>query len=82
MDPAMLTTQRGIWAVKWSLIGLAATVVFQVAIVFFTGSVALLADTIHNFGEATTALPLWLAFTWRGDSPPAASLTVMDVWKT
>ena len=63
MDPAMLTTQRGIWAVKWSLIGLAATVVFQVAIVFFTGSVALLADTIHNFGEATTALPLWLAFT-------------------
>jgi cation diffusion facilitator family transporter len=32
-------------------------------IVFLSGSVALLADTIHNFGDATTALPLWLAFT-------------------
>lgn len=63
IDPALLTTQRGIWAVKWSLIGLAATAVFQVVIVFFSGSVALLADTIHNFGDATTALPLWLAFT-------------------
>lgn len=62
IDPALLTTQRGIWAVKWSLIGLAATAVFQVVIVFFSGSVALLADTIHNFGDATTALPLWLAF--------------------
>jgi len=63
IDPALLTTQRGIWAVKWSLIGLAATAVLQVVIVFFSGSVALLADTIHNFGDATTALPLWLAFT-------------------
>jgi cation diffusion facilitator family transporter len=63
IDPALLTTQRGIWAVKWSLIGLAATAVFQVVIVFFSGSVALLADTIHNIGDATTALPLWLAFT-------------------
>lgn len=63
IDPALLTTQRGIWAVKWSLIGLAPTAVFQVVIVFFSGSVALLADTIHNFGDATTALPLWLAFT-------------------
>ncbi|MBM3145046.1 MAG: cation transporter [Chloroflexi bacterium] len=63
IDPALLTTQRGIWAVKWSLIGLAATAVIQVVIVFFSGSVALLADTIHNIGDATTALPLWLAFT-------------------
>jgi len=63
IDPALLTTQRGIWAVKWSLIGLAATAVFQVVIVFLSGSVALLADTIHNIGDATTAFPLWLAFT-------------------
>lgn len=62
IDPALLTTQRGIWAVKWSLIGLAATAVLQVIIVFYSGSVALLADTIHNIGDATTALPLWLAF--------------------
>jgi Co/Zn/Cd efflux system component len=66
IDPALLTTQRGIWAVKWSLIGLAATAVFQAVIVFFSGSVALLADTIHNFGDATTALPLWHAFALAG----------------
>lgn len=63
IDPALLTTQRGIWAVKWSLVGLAATAVFQVFIVLFTGSVALLADTVHNIGDATTAIPLWLAFS-------------------
>ncbi|MHB1183564.1 MAG: cation diffusion facilitator family transporter [Desulfobulbia bacterium] len=62
IDPVLLTTQRGIWAVKWSLIGLAVTAVFQVAVVLFTGSVALLADTIHNFGDAATAIPLWIAF--------------------
>ncbi len=62
IDPTLLTTQRGIRAVKLSLAGLAATAVFQTVIVFFSGSVALLADTIHNFGDATTAIPLWLAF--------------------
>ena len=61
--PGLLTTERGIWAVKWSLIGLAATAVFQVVIVFFSGSVALLADTIHNIADAATAIPLWIAFT-------------------
>ena len=63
IDPALLTTERGILAVKWSLIGLAATAVFQAVIVFFSGSVALLADTIHNVGDATTAIPLWIAFS-------------------
>lgn len=63
IDTAILTTQRGIWAVKWSFLGLLATAVFQVVIVFVSGSVALLADTIHNFGDAATAIPLWFAFT-------------------
>ncbi|MBM2834861.1 MAG: czcD, partial [Candidatus Brocadiaceae bacterium] len=63
IDPAILTTQRGIWAVKWSFLGLLATAIFQVVIVFVSGSVALLADTIHNFGDASTAIPLWFAFT-------------------
>ena len=63
IDPTLLTTQRGIQAVKWSLIGLGITAVFQVVIVLFTGSVALLADTIHNIGDAATAIPLWIAFT-------------------
>ena len=38
------------------------TALLQVVIVAFTGSVALLADTIHNFGDALTAIPLWAAF--------------------
>ncbi|MBI5044851.1 MAG: cation transporter [Candidatus Levybacteria bacterium] len=63
IDPSIFTTQRGIWAVKWSFLGLFATALFQVVIVLFTGSVALLADTIHNIGDAATAIPLWIAFT-------------------
>lgn len=63
IDPSIFTTQRGIWAVKWSFLGLFATALFQVVIVLFSGSVALLADTIHNIGDAATAIPLWIAFT-------------------
>jgi cation diffusion facilitator family transporter len=63
LDPALLTTEQGIWAVKWSMLGLLLTAVLQSAIVAFTSSVALLADTIHNFGDAATAVPLWIAFT-------------------
>ncbi len=62
IDPALFTTQRGMWAVKWSFLGLAATALLQVLIVWITGSVALLADTIHNLGDALTAIPLWIAF--------------------
>ncbi|HEV8723789.1 MAG TPA: cation diffusion facilitator family transporter [Candidatus Binatia bacterium] len=62
IDPALVATERGLWAVKWSLIGLGATALFQVLIVFFSGSVALLADTIHNIADAATAIPLWIAF--------------------
>jgi len=62
IDPSILTTQRGIWAIKWSFLGLFATALLQVVIVLLSGSVALLADTIHNFGDAATAIPLWIAF--------------------
>lgn len=62
IDHALFTTQRGMWAVKWSFLGLAATALLQVLIVGITGSVALLADTIHNLGDALTAIPLWIAF--------------------
>ncbi len=62
VDPSILTTQRGIWAVKWSFVGLFITAFFQVIIVYYTGSIALLADTIHNFGDALTAIPLLFAF--------------------
>lgn len=63
VDATILTSERGIWAVKWSLVGLGVTAVFQLAVVVYTGSVALLADTIHNFGDAATAIPLWIAFS-------------------
>ena len=61
-DDAMETHERGIWALKISLLGLGATAIFQVVIVALSGSTALLADTIHNFGDAATAIPLWIAF--------------------
>ncbi len=63
IDPSVFTTQRGIWAIKWSFFGLLVTAFFQAIIVFLSGSVALLADTIHNIGDAATAVPLWIAFT-------------------
>ncbi|MEJ7652155.1 MAG: cation diffusion facilitator family transporter [Chloroflexia bacterium] len=50
------------------------TASFQVIVVVFTGSVALLADTIHNFSDALTALPLWLAFVL-GRRPPSRRYT-------
>ncbi len=62
IDPSFFTTARGIWAIKWSFLGLMVTALFQILIVWISGSVALLADTIHNFADAATALPLWIAF--------------------
>lgn len=58
----METHERGIWALKISLVGLGLTALMQVVIVYFSGSTALLADTIHNFGDAATSIPLWIAF--------------------
>src|SRR5215475_6844172 len=74
VDPTMVTTQRGLWAIKWSFIGLGATACLQVVIVWMSGSVALLADTIHNFGDAATALPLWMAFVL-ARRPPSQRFT-------
>jgi len=62
VDPSLTTSKRGIWALKWSFIILAVTAALQLAVVFISGSVALLADMIHNVGDATTAIPLWFAF--------------------
>jgi cation diffusion facilitator family transporter len=69
IDPTIATTARGIWAIKWSFIILAVTAAFQVGVVALTGSVALLADTIHNIGDAATAIPLWVAFLFARKQP-------------
>jgi cation diffusion facilitator family transporter len=62
VDPTIVTSERGIWAIKWSFVGLMATALLQLVVVVLSGSVALLSDTIHNFGDAATAIPLWIAF--------------------
>jgi cation diffusion facilitator family transporter len=62
VDPSISTSERGIWAVKWAFIGLFLTATLQLFVVFLSHSVALLADTIHNFGDAGTAIPLGIAF--------------------
>lgn len=62
VDPSLTVTERGIWAIKWSFIILAITAAIQLVIALWSGSVALLADTIHNVGDAATAVPLWVAF--------------------
>ena len=62
IDPTIATTARGIWAIKWSFAILAATAALQLVVVAISGSVALFADTIHNLGDAGTAIPLWIAF--------------------
>jgi cation diffusion facilitator family transporter len=62
VDPSIATSERGIWAVKWSLVALFVTALVQFGVVLLSGSVALLSDTIHNFGDAATAVPLWIAF--------------------
>lgn len=69
LDPALLSTQRGIGALKWSWWGLLATAFFQLCIVLVSNSVALLADTIHNFGDAAIAIPLWIAFIFARKKP-------------
>lgn len=62
VDTALEGSAEGIHAVKTSLVVLGCTAVAQLVVVLFTGSVALLADSIHNFSDALTALPLWAAF--------------------
>jgi cation diffusion facilitator family transporter len=69
VDSALESSRDGMRALKISLIGLAVTAVLQVVIVLISGSVALLADTVHNFADALTAVPLAIAF-WLGRRPP------------
>jgi cation diffusion facilitator family transporter len=70
LDATLLATKLGIRATWISLLALAGTALAQLAIVAVSGSVALLADTIHNFTDALTAIPLLIAFRL-GRRPPS-----------
>src|SRR2546427_2649387 len=61
-DASIASTDRGLWALKRSFVGLMATALIQLVVVALSGSVVLLADTIHNFADAATAIPLGIAF--------------------
>jgi cation diffusion facilitator family transporter len=74
VDAALEGSERGIWALKVSLLGLGVTALLQLAVVLISGSVGLLADTIHNFGDALTAVPLGIAFVL-GRRPPTRRYT-------
>jgi len=74
VDAAFEASADGIRALKISLVVLLITAAAQAAVVAFTGSVALLADTIHNFSDALTAVPLWIAFVL-GRRPPSRRYT-------
>jgi cation diffusion facilitator family transporter len=62
IDDALEASTRGVRALKISLFLLLGTTLLQFVVVVISGSVALLADTIHNFSDALTAVPLWVAF--------------------
>lgn len=62
VDDTLESTAAGIRTVKISLLVLGLTALIQIVIVMMSGSVALAADTIHNFADALTAVPLWIAF--------------------
>src|SRR3954463_3332714 len=65
VDDSIKRSREGIRAVALSLAVLGATAVAQTLIFVISGSVALLADLIHNFGDALTAVPLGIAFFLR-----------------
>jgi cation diffusion facilitator family transporter len=62
LDSALESSERGIRAVKISFVALLVTSILQLAVIVVSGSIALVADTIHNFSDALTAIPLFIAF--------------------
>ena len=61
-DPFADSTNAGIRALAVGVVGLTATAVIQATIYFATGSVALLADTLHNGIDLVGTAAVWLAF--------------------
>lgn len=65
VDPSIVRSRAGVRAVAISLGILGATALAQAVLYVLTGSVALLADLVHNVGDALTAVPLGIAFFLR-----------------
>ena len=65
LDRSILRSRQGLVAVGWSLGVLGLTALVQAAIFLLSGSVALLADLVHNVGDALTAIPIGIAFLLR-----------------
>ncbi|MHB1088488.1 MAG: cation diffusion facilitator family transporter [Acidimicrobiales bacterium] len=74
LDQQLVASNDGMRALKVSLGVLALTALVELFIVAVSGSVALLSDSIHNFADALTAVPLGLAF-WIGRKPATARYT-------
>ncbi|WP_260478259.1 cation diffusion facilitator family transporter [Nonomuraea sp. WAC 01424] len=62
-DTALESSSRGMRVLAISFAALIATALVQAVIVALSGSVALLGDTLHNFADALTAVPLAIAFS-------------------
>lgn len=69
VDSALESSREGVRALKITLVALFLTALAQAVVVAASGSVALLADTIHNFSDALTAVPLWIAFVLARRTP-------------
>jgi cation diffusion facilitator family transporter len=67
VDPSITRSRQGVRAVALALAILGATAAAQAVLLALTGSVALLADLIHNAGDALTAIPLGAAFLLRSE---------------
>jgi cation diffusion facilitator family transporter len=65
VDRSITRSRDGLRTISASLAVLLVTAILQAVIFIATGSVALLADLIHNFGDALTAVPLGIAFLLR-----------------
>jgi cation diffusion facilitator family transporter len=67
VDPSIKRSREGLRAVALALGVLGATAALQAVVFVASGSVALLADLIHNVGDAATAIPLGIAFLLRSE---------------
>jgi cation diffusion facilitator family transporter len=65
VDASIKRSRQGLRAVSLSLGILGLTAIAQTLVFVLTDSVALLADLVHNFGDALTAVPLGIAFLMR-----------------